>query len=278
MRSGPVASWLTEIPYVEVVGLTRIFGRHYALHRVDARLNQGEVSLILGPNGAGKSTLLSILATLDRPSAGKVFYGDGVGRRVMEQRGRGLIGWVAHDSLVYSELTGAENLRFYARLYGLDTVSKRVDRALRKVGLESASHQAVRTYSRGMRQRLSVARALLNSPRLLILDEPFTGLDGDGRRLVTDLLLEAKEAGCLVILSTHVLDLPRGFVDHTLVLKRGRRVYHGPPGWPIAEFYESVLTGQGPRRRGARAAGDSAQGDTEVAGASAVAAGSGGGE
>jgi heme exporter protein A len=239
-----------RIPFIRTRDLTRTFGRHYALHRVGVRFKAGQVSLLLGPNGAGKSTLLSILATLDKPTWGRVEYGPDLSRAGMIQQGRGLIGWVSHDSLLYHELTAGENLDFYARLYRLDAPEKRVEAMLRRVGLESVGSRPVQHFSRGMRQRLSVGRALLNEPEVLILDEPLSGLDGDGRQRVVALLSEAKAQGKLVILSTHVLDLPEGFVDKVAVLRRGRLAYSGPVEGALAELYERVLEDRVPVRSG----------------------------
>jgi heme exporter protein A len=168
----------------------------------------------------------------------------------MARFGRGHIGWVAHDSLLYPELTGAENLDFYARLFGLEDPRARVAEGLERVGMATAAHRPVRTYSRGMKQRLSVARALLNDPAVLILDEPFNGLDRDGRQRVVELLAEARGEGKLVVLSTHVLDLPEGFVDQMIVLRRGRVLFSGRPEGSLSELYESVLDGRVTARRG----------------------------
>lgn len=207
---------------VEVEGVSCAFGRVYALHRVTTAFEAGKVVALLGPNGAGKSTLLSVLATLLTPDRGDVRY-DGVPLSEVRRSQRARIGYVSHDALLYPDLSGVENLWFFGRLYGVPDPTARAQALLARVGLsEEASVRAVRTYSRGMRQRLSIARALLQDPCLLLLDEPFTGIDRDGCALVEGLLAEEKAAGRIVLLSTHRLELGASLVDEVRLLEGGR--------------------------------------------------------
>lgn len=233
---------MSAIPFIELRDLNRTYGRMFALHRVNLRLDAGAVHVVLGPNGAGKSTLLNILATLERPSSGVVRFGERWGFREMERGGRGMIGVVSHESLVYNELTAVENLRFFARLYDVKHPARRVDELLDQVALEpEAAQRPVRTYSRGMRQRLSIARGLLNDPALWILDEPFTGLDRGGREIVHRVLETAREEGRLVVISTHALETPASVADQIIVLKRGRVKFAGPGEGTLGDTYSKVI-------------------------------------
>jgi heme exporter protein A len=208
---------------VEVRGLGKRFGHHRALAGVELSLAAGEVCALRGPNGAGKSTLLSILSTLMRPTAGDVRYvGDG-GPRPVDDRLRGEIGLLAHASLCYGELSAIENLVFFAGLYGVADAERRARVLLVEVGLEPrARDQPARNYSRGMLQRLALARALLARPSLLLLDEPFTGLDRDGAQALGARLGRAKAEGAIVLVVTHDLEAIAGVTDHAVVLRGGK--------------------------------------------------------
>lgn len=213
---------------IELREVSRHYGRNYALHRVSTTLAAGELTAILGGNGAGKTTLLNILATLDPPSQGHVLYG-GQPWPEFARRGRSKIGWVSHDTLLYSELTGRENLLFYARMYALDAPIERVKAWIERVGLTHAADQRVDTYSRGMKQRLTVARALIHAPRLILLDEPTTGLDQAGTQQVIDLFTGLRDKGRVVILITHDLNLLANRIDRLLILRRGKLTFDGTP-------------------------------------------------
>ncbi|HVV84217.1 MAG TPA: ABC transporter ATP-binding protein [Kofleriaceae bacterium] len=208
---------------VEVKGLGKRYGQHRALASVDLTLAAGEVCALLGPNGAGKSTLIGILSTLARPTAGQVVYhGDG-GERAVDDRLRAEIGLLAHASLCYGELSAIENLVFFAGLYGLPDAEARARTLLDEVGLEPrARTQPARTYSRGMLQRVALARALLARPSLLLLDEPFTGLDRDGAQALGQRLGRAKAEGTIVLVVTHDLEAIADVTDHAVVLRSGK--------------------------------------------------------
>lgn len=206
---------------VRLVDVSRTFGRRRALNRVSLRLEAGTITALLGPNGAGKSTLLSIAATLLRPSGGRVEYGDGTavdGGAALRAR----IGLLGHDLYLYSELTAAENLRFFAQVYALDEVERRVDVALNSAGLAERRDDLVAGFSRGMRQRLALERALIHEPRLVLLDEPFTGLDAAAREALRTRLRAARAAGAIVILTTHDTAAIAQLTDIAVSLVDGR--------------------------------------------------------
>lgn len=212
---------------VRLKSVSRVYGRTFALHRVSMELEAGTLTGLVGDNGAGKTTLLNILATLDKPSDGQVFYGQH-DWTAFARRGRHRIGWVSHDSLIYGELTGRENLEFFATMYGLDDPDALAERWLERVGLTRAADRRVHAYSRGMKQRLTLARALLHQPAMLLLDEPMTGLDQDGRAEMAALFGELRQEGRLLVLVTHDLDMLEGLADRLAVLRRGKLTHYGP--------------------------------------------------
>jgi ABC-type multidrug transport system ATPase subunit len=201
--------------------VSRNFGRRRALSGVSFTAAEGDVVALLGANGSGKSTLLSIASTLLPPTGGTVRYGAATaaaGGSSLRQR----IGLLGHDLFLYTELTAEENLTFFAELYGLDDVDGRVREALRAAGLEDRAGDPVASFSRGMRQRLALERALLHSPRLLLLDEPFTGLDDPSAIALRARLARVREAGAIVLVTTHELEAIETIVDAAYVLSRGR--------------------------------------------------------
>jgi heme exporter protein A len=238
---------------VEARGLTKVYGRQRALGGVDLTLRAGEATALLGPNGAGKSTLVGILATLVTPSAGEVRYGD---ERAGDDDLRGAIGVIAHESLCYGDLTGRENLSFFARLYNVPDARARVEQLLDRVGLADAAERPARTYSRGMLQRLAVARALVHKPQLLLADEPFTGLDRAGVELLATLLSEERARGCILCVVTHDFDAVAALIDRVVVLARGR-IAHDAPAPPshstaaLADIYRGAVAAMGERPRAA---------------------------
>jgi ABC-type multidrug transport system ATPase subunit len=201
--------------------VSRHFGRRRALNRVSLTCRAGQIVGLLGPNGAGKSTLLGILSTLLVPSSGEVLYGATTahdGGAALRAR----IGVLGHDLYLYPELTARENLVFFAQLYDLPSPTARVDRALVDANLADRGDDLVSGFSRGMRQRLALERALLHDPRLLLLDEPFTGLDDASGQALVARLASLKAAGAIVIAATHDLDLADGLLDRAAVLRDGR--------------------------------------------------------
>lgn len=213
------------IDRVTVEGVSKRYGHHRALAPVALQLRAGSLCALLGPNGAGKSTLLGILSTLVSPSSGTVRFTAGATVVPHGAMLRGQIGVLAHESFIYGDLTAVENLGFYAALYGVGSAESRAVALLDEVGLdERARHRAARTYSRGMLQRLALARALLPEPRVLLLDEPFTGLDRTGAAALARTLAKAKRDERVVLVVTHDLEALDGLCDHVVVLRRGKVV------------------------------------------------------
>ena len=206
-----------------VIDLARHYGRRKALAQVNFTCGAGDIIGLLGPNGAGKSTLLNILATLISPSRGRVEYGD----RTAAQGGaevRGRIGMLGHDLFLYPELTARENLVFFARLYGLPDAEAVAQARLARAGLADRGDDLVLGFSRGMRQRVALERALLHDPRLVLLDEPFTGLDQASTAALVARLRERQQAGCILVIATHDLDVADGLLSRAIYLKNGRIV------------------------------------------------------
>jgi heme ABC exporter ATP-binding subunit CcmA len=221
--------------------VSRHFGRRRVLNKVSLECHAGEIVALLGSNGAGKSTLLSIAATLLDPSSGEVRYGDTLARAAgAELRGR--IGVLGHDLSIYPELSAAENLSFFARVYGLSDVDGAVSTALRRAGLDQRDDPCGR-FSRGMRQRLALERALLHRPRLVLLDEPFTGLDDAATDALRARLRELRADGCIVLLATHDLETIDGLFDRAVLLAGGRLVPIPDGSGSLRERYRRALNG-----------------------------------
>ena len=203
--------------------VSRHFGRRRAVSRITFQASRGTVLGLLGPNGAGKSTLLAMLATLLRPSDGRIRYG---GHDAISQGAalRGSIGMLGHDLFLYPELTAQENLEFFAALYGVANPRQGALEALRQAGLTDRGDDPVSSFSRGMRQRVALERALIHRPRLLLLDEPFTGLDDSAAAALAARLRSLKNDGVIVVLATHDLDLAEGLFDRAVFLRDGRMV------------------------------------------------------
>jgi heme ABC exporter ATP-binding subunit CcmA len=176
------------------------YGGLYALRRVCLTIAAGECVALAGRNGSGKTTLLRIAARLVRPSSGKLNFSSAEGGENIAAQNAG---FVAHATMVYDELTAAENLLLFARLQGIAQPGKRVEAMLREVGLFDRRDSLVRTFSRGMRQRVAIARALLNTPGILLLDEPGTGLDPQGSAWLAETLRRMRDAGCTMLMSLH---------------------------------------------------------------------------
>ncbi len=207
---------------LEVQRVSKVFGERKALDKVTFVLPQGAFLSIFGPNGAGKTTLLRVLATLARPTQGKIRI-MGIDAKEEPDEVRRHIGLISHNSMLYPDLTAMENLMFMARLYGVKSPEERVRELLRAVELDHRRFDLVRTFSRGMTQRLSIARALMNDPQVIFLDEPYAGLDPHAVEIF-DSLIEGLRAGRTFVMVSH--DLQKGYAacTHALVLARGRVV------------------------------------------------------
>ena len=222
-------------PLLVLEKLTKQFGNLSALSNIDLEISAGEFVTIFGPNGAGKTTLLRVLASLTRPTKGKVsFLPDG------SDPSRHRVGYVSHQSLLYNEMTGRENLAFYGRLYGLSKIDHRATESLKLMGLSESGDHLVRGYSRGMKQRLTLARALLHDPYLLLLDEPYVGLDRQGCRLLTDVLRRLKDQARTVLLITHNLNEGLELCDRVLIQHRGSIVFDASSQDVDRERIESI--------------------------------------
>jgi len=203
--------------------LSKRFGHRLALHGVDLQVRTGEIVALLGPNGAGKSTLLRVLATLAQPSFGAVEVAD---YRLPEQgaEARAYIGYIGHQPLLYDDLSAEQNLAFFARLYGIGKADPRIDQLLDQFGLTARRGEPVRNFSRGMQQRLAIARAVLHKPAVLLLDEPHSGLDREAVTILDKLLRAHAKGGAAVLIATHDLNRVLGLAQRVEVLAAGRLI------------------------------------------------------
>jgi heme exporter protein A len=230
---------MIQFNVVRLVDVSRHFGRRRAVSHVSLDARSGDIIGLLGPNGAGKSTLIGMLATLVAPTSGTVTYG-GQPARALGAPLRGSIGLLAHELYLYPELTARQNLEFFASLYGLDT-GRVVPAALESAGLADRADDEVAGFSRGMRQRLALERALLHQPRLVLMDEPFTGLDDAATATVRARLQSLTAAGAIVVLATHDLDLADGLVTRVAIVHGGRLVADEPAGTGLRARYRSLV-------------------------------------
>jgi heme exporter protein A len=215
-RSAHMAEWA-----IETHELTKRYGYRPVLSGLDLCVKPGEFVVLFGPNGAGKSTLIRILCTLMKPSGGTAKVAgydiaddpDGV---------RARIGLIGHSSYLYEDLTAVENMRFYLRMRGVDAVERRMSDALQVTGLERAMSNQVRTFSTGMKKRLCIARVVADPPHILFLDEPYSGLDEEGIRMLNCFLLTLKTEGCTVFMVTHHREQGIATGDRTLYLEDGK--------------------------------------------------------
>ncbi|GAB4474224.1 MAG: ABC transporter ATP-binding protein [Anaerolineae bacterium] len=214
---------------IEAIKVAKTFGLRPVLRGVDMTVAPGEFVALFGPNGAGKTTFLRIVASLSKPTAGLIRI---AGYQLPTEAAtvRGLLGVVSHAPLIYGDLSAAENLHFYARMYGLDRAARedRITAVLEMVGLGRRAGDLARTFSRGMQQRLAIARAILHDPPVLLLDEPYTGLDQDAAAVLDRVLREVAVRGRTVLMTTH--DITRGLAlaDRALILSGGKIAYDAP--------------------------------------------------
>ena len=214
---------------IAVEKLDKAFGARWALRGITFKIAPGEIVALVGPNGAGKTTLLRILGTLARPNAGCVFVNQ---TPTLEHANaaRAAIGFVGHQTFMYDDLTAWENLNFYARLYDLPNREQRIRAVAARVGIENRLNDVTRTLSRGLQQRLTIARMLLHEPVVLLLDEPYTGLDKVAADLLDQIMLDAKKHGRAVLFSTHDLERGLAVCDRAIIMRAGRIVHDLPRG------------------------------------------------
>lgn len=205
---------------IEVKKLVKRFGLKTILRGLDFHVEPGEFVALLGPNGAGKTTFLRILASLSRPSMGNVMVaGHSLPHESAQVRAK--LGVVSHMPLLYPDLTAEENLQFYARMYGLANATTRVTEVLNMVGLEPRRRDLVRTFSRGMQQRLAIGRAVLHDPEVVLFDEPYTGLDQDASEMLDDVLRSVAAKGRTVVMTSHDLARAEDLATRFDILSRG---------------------------------------------------------
>jgi heme exporter protein A len=206
---------------IEVRKLVKSFGLKPVLRGIDFSVEAGEFVAVLGPNGVGKTTFIRILASLAKADLGEVRI---AGLLLPQQAGlvRRRLGVVSHQPLIYGDLTGEENLRFYGRMYAVANLNDRIAHTLELVGLQQRKSDLTRQYSRGMQQRLAIARALLHDPEVLLLDEPHTGLDQDASAMLDELLTEVGKQGRTVVMTSHDLKKAAVLASRVDILARGR--------------------------------------------------------
>jgi len=208
------------VPAVHATSLAKAFGRRVAVSGVDLTLNAGECLALFGPNGAGKTTLLRLVAGLLRPSAGSVRV-QGVDVR-RDARARSRVGLISHHSMLYAPLTALENVKFTARLYGLADPEDAARRALESMRVIDRGEVPVRALSRGLQQRVSIARAIVHDPTLVLLDEPYSGLDEAGAAALTSLLRALRGRGATLVVVTHNVGEGLALATHAAIMTEGR--------------------------------------------------------
>ena len=205
---------------ISVKHVSKFFGDKQALRDISFNIQQGEYAALLGVNGAGKTTLIRILSTLAKPTSGQVEI-SGFSAKKNPQSVRQHIGIVSHYTFLYDDLSAEENLKFYAKMYFVENAEKRINHLLKQVNLSNRRYDLVRTFSRGMQQRLALARAILHQPKILLLDEPFTGLDVNASAMLSELLDNFIQKDSTVLITTHDIDFARSTASRILVIKNG---------------------------------------------------------
>lgn len=231
---------MSPFEQLHVEDVSRHFGRRRAVSHVTFTAPQNSIVGLLGPNGAGKSTMLAMLATLLRPTSGAIRYGM-VDSRHHGASLRASIGVLGHDLFLYPELTARENLEFFGGLYSVPDARAAAGEALAHAGLLERADDQVSTFSRGMRQRLALERALIHRPKLLLLDEPFTGLDDASGLALLTRLRALRDSGAIIVLATHDLDLAGDLLDRAIFLRDGRMVDSAGKPEALRAMYRQVM-------------------------------------
>jgi heme exporter protein A len=211
---------------IHVEGLSKSFGSLQALSGIDLSVGEGEFLTIFGPNGAGKTTLLRILSSLTKPTSGRILVA-GHDIRKEPQEIRKSVGFISHQPFLYESLSAFENIRFFASMYGISNAGGKATEVIRKVGLENRRHDLVRTFSSGMKQRLAVARAIVHDPKILLLDEPYSGLDQHGTRIFNEMLKLLKTQKRTILMTTHNISEGFELSDRVAILSNGIFVFEG---------------------------------------------------
>ena len=244
---------MTENPdqAIKIRKLVKSFGHQAALRGVDLGVAEGEFLALFGPNGAGKTTLIRIVASLTRPTAGTVqVRGEDLSKAATALRRH--IGLISHTPLLYGDLTPDENLRFFARMYDLPESGTRIDAVLDQVGLAARRRDPVRTFSRGMVQRLAIGRAILHDPSIMLLDEPYTGLDLQAADMLRAVLQDLAASNRTVILTTHNLEQGLEMCDRVAVLNRGKIAWQGSREGLTLEDMKEIYRDATSKERGRR--------------------------
>lgn len=237
---------------IEIEKLVKLYGYVPALRGIDLAVERGECVTLIGANGSGKSTLIRLLCGLSKPTSGAIRIG-GWSLPGEAEAVRAQIGLVAHKPLLYEGLTGRENLTFFARLYGAKP--DRVDAMLERVGLSKRADDPARTYSRGMMQRLSLARALLHEPEVLLFDEPYTGLDADSSATLDAIIIETRAEGRTMVMALHDFERAARLSSRIIVLSRGKMAHDSAEHGAVADSaaLAAIYTAAGESTRGASA-------------------------
>jgi heme exporter protein A len=209
---------------LETIGLTKSFGNYKALRGIDLAVPAGSTLAVFGSNGAGKTTLIKILAAISRPTAGRILI-DGLELKDHAELLRARLGLVAHQSYLYGGLSAEENLEFYARMYGVPDRAARISEVLELVSMSGRRHDRLSTFSRGMQQRMALARALLHKPSVLFLDEPETGLDQQALGSMWDIIRREEAGKRTVVFTSHSFERALAVCDDVIILERGRIAY-----------------------------------------------------
>lgn len=240
---------------IEVNNLIKRFGHKQVLKKLNFNVDQGEFVAILGPNGAGKTTFLRILSSLSKPTYGSLkISGYQLPRDAAAIRLK--LGVVSHQPLLYGDLSAEENLQFYSRLYGMGKSNERISEILSLIGLKKRRKDLVRTFSRGMQQRLAIGRAIFHDPEVLLLDEPHTGLDQDASNTLDRILIQVATRGRTVVMTSHDLARVSNLASRFDVLSKGRILASAKsenlPTHGLLEFYQSVLANFGKESGGSQ--------------------------
>ncbi len=222
---------MTPVPALEADGITKTYGRFPALRGLTMEVPAGSFLTLFGKNGAGKTTFLKVASTLARPTSGRLKI-NGFDVTDQPEAARRQIGLLSHNTYIYRDLSALENLRFFGRLYGLDSRETDLRQLLERVGLGHRMNDAVRTFSRGLLQRAGLARTMLHKPAVLLLDEPYTGLDAQAVETLNAMLDEAVAEGRTVVLTTHDLETGLRAATRVDIIDRGRIVYSGAANDP----------------------------------------------
>ena len=224
---------------IRMEGVTKSYGPMQALKGIDLELAKGEFLAVFGPNGSGKTTLIRILATLTRPTSGRVIIG-GYDLRDKAGQARSILGVVTHQPLLYEDLTAYENLAFYGRMYGVPNVKERIHAVVEQVGMTHRLHDKIRTLSHGMQKRFAIARAILHDPSVLLMDEPESGLDQDAILRLQEIIEGLSRQGRTVVMVTHNLGWGARLGSQVLILKEGKVAFRARCADLDAEFFTAT--------------------------------------